>query len=619
MPTQKSKARRSLRLGAWALLCCILSCTMPLPNDLPCPDGGDTSNPNCRPSTPNNNPSNGANNGETPLPATALQKIRDVTLRAGRYENQNIEFLNLDTCPSNSPNCINRLNPTLTPLKRYEFFFNDNSPVFGQFPVFDAPSERSLEQPFRRVVRVIVPNEYDPNTIQSAADVIASRYRTEETGRVENNPLIDSAALPDFGVNFGRAWLQNNFVDYLELGSVPNSSNGLGTSFIYFLRNNDKTDLPSQPTPILDTVPGDLLYSPIRQVFRAVSEEQITRQENDPSRTIRSQEELLNAINNGLFRLEETQEYFNFPVYRSANRPIEEADIVNLRIQSAAQFPALPPGSHYTLWAINQVNEALLLLEFSAENQRLQSLSGTPITTGPAGEIIFRFRSNQLSNFRQFLVTIESGTFTQPTGATLLESSFDASSRTLLETPFASQYQELEPASFLLAAPTSLNRSEDISGLWFVERSDSDFAQLPARQNLSAGLQLPLAPRGWAYQLWVKTEFRTPIWLPGGAFQDPQAPDDNAQFSNPAREGYPFPGEDFLRNAPSRLFFPFNLTSTGEREVYVSLEPNTLQIREPFFSLYQQVLLRNVQARRNQSMPARPVDFPRLEIDLSSN
>ena len=584
------------------LLTCLVGCSMPLPRDIETP--------------PVLVPDAGVDS-----PLTAF-----ISSRTGRYSEGLLNYLDLSPCPADR--CINRLPNSLSPLLRYEFFFSDKTSVLGQRPVFSSlpPDSSDPISPFRRIIQVTVPDGYQPNTLQSSEDVINSGFRTEATNRVENNPLI-SEDLPTSPTQVrGVAWSDGEPVTYLELGTVPYSSpqNRLGVGVVYFMRNRDKTDLPSRPLPIFDSVPGDLLYSPIRQVFRAVSESQVETLNDDPAADIRSQEDLLRAVNAGQFQLEDTQEYFNYPVVSlnsspnlppgapQPTAPVSQARF-DLVMRPPERFPLLPDSHYYALWVTNRLNQARLLLQFRTNASGSATLlNGTPLDLQSS---IFRFSNAEVGSFRQFLVTIENEQVTAPTGSTLLQAPYAGRVDTRLETPFNTTYSSLQNGTFMLVAPTDLTGLNQRSGLWFVQRTDQR-SDIPLSINLDPGVVLSLPPRGWIYNGWVRNSAGGDLWLETGRFKAINQPDNRSVHYDPSISAYPYPGEDFLRNAPQGLFFPLNLPSTGEREVVLSLEPENIDTERPFFSLYRQIILKGTPPLINQALPFPPVNFPTLNLRL---
>lgn len=551
------------------------------------------------------------------LPGGASALAQSVILQQGRYGEGFLSYLDVTTCVAE--NCINRLR-SLSPLLRYEFFFSDKSPVLGQQPVFNNPT--SALSPFRRVIQVTVPDGYQPNSLRSSEDVLNSGFRTEATNRVENNPLIAPDLSDTEQQVQSTAWSGGESVSYLELGTVPYSvnQNRLGVGVAYFMRNRDRTDLPSQPLPIFDSVPGDLLYSPIRQVFRAISENQIESESEDPARTIRSQEDLLRAVNEGRFELEDTQEYFNYPVValqssptQPPEQPLSQARF-DLSLQAPRDLPPLPTGHYYALWVTNTLNQARLLLQFQSNaNGSLSNLNGEPLNLSTP---IFRFSNTEVGSFRQFLLTVEENQGTEPTGSTLLEAPYAGRSDTLLEAPFANTYSALQDATFMLVAPTDLTGINHRSGLWFVQRTDERTQNAPLALNLDPGVILSLPPRGWVYNGWIRNSLGNDFWLETGRFNAVNRPDQQALYYDSTVTAYPYPGEDFLRNAPQGVFFPINLPSSGEREVVISLEPENLNTQKPFFALYRRIIAKGTPPLTNQTLPFTPVRFPTLNLHL---
>lgn len=609
MPLKALSVRQSWKnlLRVWLVCFWVSACTMPLPMD----------------PSPSDAPSPDNTTGETnPLPIGQIPLIplEQILLNQAWYQETSIRYLDLLPC-SNSESSCTSLGTPLSPLLRYEFFFSDGSPVLGQNPVFNAPGPNENSSPFRRVIRVIVPDGYQPNTIRSSQDVLASQFRTEDTARVLNNPLI-SQQNPNsplfFPLTRGEAWLENETKAYLELETVPYSANRnqLGVGVVYFMRNQDKTDLPSHPRPIFDTRPGDLLYSPIRQVFRAIAENQADSVANDPSVSIRSQDQLLDAVNQGLFRLEDTQEFFDYPVYRDLQTSSE--DEFQMRLLNVAHFPALPEGSFYVLWVIDQLNQARQILRFRGEGSQLSLPDGSRLSTGSDSAEVFRFSRSEINTFRYFLVSIESEDVSEPTGSTLLRALYESREQTRLQVPFKATYSALQEGFYMLVAPSARNQNLDHSGLWFIQRDDpsKDLTETPRSQELSPGLILSLPPKGWVYNGWILSDLRNPYWLQTGRFRAINQADQAQRYGLTPDAPYPFPGEDFLQNPPSDLVFPLNLPSTGERQLVVSLEPENLNLSKPFFSLFQTVILRSTPVLKEQPLPFTPVAFPSLDIQL---
>jgi hypothetical protein len=119
---------------------------------------------------------------------------------------------------------------------------------------------------------------------------------------------------------------------------------------------------------------------------------------------------------------------------------------------------------------------------------------------------------------------------------------------------------------FVLATPTDGMGTNEFSGIWFLDNSSG---------APRVGLTLPTLPAGWKYEGWGVIN-NTPVTT--GTFTRVDAADEAAPFSGP-QPGPPFPGEDFLRNAPSGLTFPPNLR--GAMAV-ITIEPSPDDSPMPF-------------------------------------
>lgn len=116
----------------------------------------------------------------------------------------------------------------------------------------------------------------------------------------------------------------------------------------------------------------------------------------------------------------------------------------------------------------------------------------------------------------------------------------------------------LATGTYILSTPTNGPDTNEDSGVWFI--------------NLTAGpqgrgLTLPDLPTGWIYEGWTVID-GTPVTT--GTFTRVTGADDAAPYSGPM-DGFAFPGEDFLVNAPAGLSFPTFLSGAT---VVVSVEPS---------------------------------------------
>ncbi len=222
---------------------------------------------------------------------------------------------------------------------------------------------------------------------------------------------------------------------------------------------------------------------------------------------------------------------------------------------SFSTLDALTNGFHYEGWAIiggNPVSTGKFNVDASGN---IVDLAGSPISNGDFNAGV------DLSTASAIVISIE------PSGDT------DAvpSTTKYLGGDVASLSSSLSPAhgsslgntyttaagSYILATPTDGPGTNELSGLWFLDNSSGT----PA-----AGLTLPTLPDGWRYEGWAVIN-GSPVTT--GTFTAVNAVDDAAPFSGPSA-GPPFPGEDFLMNAPTGQTFPTDLSSGT---AVISIEP----------------------------------------------
>ena len=118
----------------------------------------------------------------------------------------------------------------------------------------------------------------------------------------------------------------------------------------------------------------------------------------------------------------------------------------------------------------------------------------------------------------------------------------------------------------ILATPTNGSGTDELSGIWFLDLGTG---------SPEVGLSLPTLPTGWKYEGWAVIDGQP---VTSGKFTALDMEDESAPYSGP-QAGPPFPGEDYLMNAPAGLVFPTDLSGDI---VVVSVEPDPDDDTAPF-------------------------------------
>lgn len=194
-------------------------------------------------------------------------------------------------------------------------------------------------------------------------------------------------------------------------------------------------------------------------------------------------------------------------------------------------------------------------------------VNGKPVSTGTfsvnatgvLSKTSFNVDSGMLASATKFVVSIEPKPDPSPDPAKtkLLIGDFVNKTATLGTGSVATSFSTIE-GKYIIASPTGTEAPNEMySGIWFLDNSSG---------SPKAGLKLPTLEAGWKYEGWVVIEGKA---LSTGTFTDVSSADEVSVYGG-AKPGAPFPGEDYLTNAPDGLKFPTDLR--GMKAV-ISVEP----------------------------------------------
>lgn len=206
------------------------------------------------------------------------------------------------------------------------------------------------------------------------------------------------------------------------------------------------------------------------------------------------------------------------------------------------------------------------------DGQPVRAGNFTANNDGDLSETEFDVNDDQLNQATGFLITIEQkgSTNDTPSETHILAGDFIQNTAALTLSHSNALGIDLATAQgkFLLATPTDGVNTNERSGVWFHNPGGT-----------AAALTLPNLPAGWMYEGWALIDGKA---VSTGKFRSATGADQSNQYSG-AQVAPPFPGEDFLTDAPAGLTFPTDLSG---QEIVVTIEPTTEEIDDeddPFF------------------------------------
>tara|TARA_R110001606_G_scaffold246806_1_gene394871 strand:+ start:845 stop:1720 length:876 start_codon:yes stop_codon:yes gene_type:complete len=202
-------------------------------------------------------------------------------------------------------------------------------------------------------------------------------------------------------------------------------------------------------------------------------------------------------------------------------------------------------------------------------------VNGNPVSTGTFTSVSFpqsfTVGINDLNTATKFVLSIEPAVDSDPAPAAtkLLEGDFNGNSVNVTSTGIVADFSN-SLGTYILATPTDTDDTNESSGVWFLDNSNSPTI---------AGLTLPTLNDGWHYEGWVVLNG---IPVSTGTFLDASKADDNAAtspFKGASGNGPDFPGEDYLVGSAAGVDFPTDLKGAT---IVISVEPSPDDSPLPF-------------------------------------
>lgn len=216
-------------------------------------------------------------------------------------------------------------------------------------------------------------------------------------------------------------------------------------------------------------------------------------------------------------------------------------------------LPRLEGGFFYQAWA------RIGLTDMGTDSFNKSVNGGYVNGAGQFVQNVFVFEDD-VSDAEQIFITIENkgDSDDTPSGTIVLAgdvvnsvANLSVSHELALGTTFSSA-----SGQYMLFTNAFGGSASDVSGVWFTGGSAA---------ALTPGLQLPVLPDGWIYEGWLESGGAT---VSTGYFRETNTHDLTRRYSE--TDTPPYPGEDFLTDAPAGVTFPINPASGS---VKITVEP----------------------------------------------
>jgi hypothetical protein len=156
----------------------------------------------------------------------------------------------------------------------YAFFLasDPSSRVGGQSPIFDVIPGEDGYNDFWQMVKVLVPDDYEPDSARSLVDIETEGFELERTGIIINCPIVPYGSTAELADRNPTGWYQGKHVNYFSFGVLRVDVLNPGPLDIPYavvrviFEDNDpdkgtKTELSTgESQNVFDTLPGDEMY-----------------------------------------------------------------------------------------------------------------------------------------------------------------------------------------------------------------------------------------------------------------------------------------------------------------------------------------------------------------------
>jgi hypothetical protein len=200
-------------------------------------------------------------NSDLPAPNEPIDYDADFLSHALSPDGDDVGYYAFDVSPLKS-----------APVYAFAYESDRSLRVEGQSPIFDQLPGDDGYNDFWQMVQVLVPDDYEPNSVRSLDEIESAGYELKHTGMIINCPIVPYGSTAELAEETATGWYRGELVQYFRFEISRSSVANPGVLDVPYaivrviFEDNDpskgmKIDSVTGKTHnVFDTVPGDELY-----------------------------------------------------------------------------------------------------------------------------------------------------------------------------------------------------------------------------------------------------------------------------------------------------------------------------------------------------------------------
>jgi hypothetical protein len=158
------------------------------------------------------------------------------------------------------------------PVYSFVFASDPSTRADGQAAIFDViPGDEGYND-YWQVVQVLVPDNYDPDSIRSYQGIEDAGFELKRTATIINCPIVPAGSTAELAERTATGWYSDNHVRYFSFETIRTSTLNPGTLDVpyavvrvIFEDNEPSKGMKIDPATgkthnVFDSIPGDELY-----------------------------------------------------------------------------------------------------------------------------------------------------------------------------------------------------------------------------------------------------------------------------------------------------------------------------------------------------------------------